>query len=81
MIEYQIILHVYHKEQGGRTIKQVVKCSDRDSAIQKFNYLNELATDKKKVRELQDWANENLPTPGQIVGTDGLFGVSYVKIQ
>jgi hypothetical protein len=80
MIEYQIILHVFLKDQGGRTIKQVVRSSDRETAIQKFKYLTELATDKKRVRELQEWADENLTTPGEIVGTSGLFGVSYIQI-
>jgi len=80
MIEYQIILNVYLPDQGGRTIKQVVSCSDRESAITKFKYLSTLATDKKRQRELNDWAQENLKVPGQIVGTEGLFAVAYIKL-
>jgi hypothetical protein len=79
MIEYQIVLNVYLPQNGGRTIKQVVKYSERESAISAFKYLSELGTNKN-TREMTEWAQENLAQPGQIVGTDGLFCVVRVKI-
>jgi len=79
MTEYQIILNVYLPAQGGTTIKKIVRGSDRDSMITKFKYLGELVMDKRRARELAEWSQDN-NIPGNIIGTEGLFGVSYVKI-
>jgi hypothetical protein len=79
MIEYHIILNVYQAANGGRTIKHVLRCTDRDLAIEKFKYLGELVVDKKRTRDLKEWCEDN-GIIGQIVSTDGLFGVSYIKI-
>ena len=79
MIEYQIILNVYQPANGGTTIKQILHCSDRESAIEKFKYIGELVVDKKRARELQEWREDN-DIKGTIVSTDGLFGVSLIKI-
>jgi len=79
MIEYQIILNVYLPQSGGRTIKRVISGTDRDAMATKFKYLGTLATDKSKARELQGWCLDN-DIQGTIVGTDGLYGVSYIKI-
>jgi len=76
MIKYQIILNVFLRD--GRTIKEIVEIDNRESAISTFKYLSELAN--KNPRELSEWAQENLKHPGNIIGTDGLFGVSYIKI-
>jgi hypothetical protein len=81
LVEYQIILNVYLPQNGGRTIKQVVRASDRSVAIEKFKYLGRMVTEKKNATELRDWCAENLQQPGAIVtGTDGLFAVAYLKI-
>jgi hypothetical protein len=62
-------------------IKQVVRSSDRSTAIEKFKYLGKLVTEKKNSRELREWCAENLQQPGAIItSSDGLFAVSYVKI-
>jgi hypothetical protein len=79
MTEYQIILNVYLPTQGGRTVKKIVRGSDRDNMVTKFKYIGDLVMDKKKARELADWSQDN-DIGGMITGTDGLFGVSYIKI-
>jgi hypothetical protein len=47
--------------------------------VTKFKYIGDLVMDKKKARELADWSQDN-DIGGMITGTDGLFGVSYIKI-
>ena len=79
MLEYQIILITYLPSQGGRNVKKVIRGSDRDQMITKFKYLSSLVTDKKRTHELSDWSKDN-DIEGIIVGTEGLFGVSYIKI-
>ena len=79
-IEYQIVLSVYLPSQGGRMSKQIVRCSDRESAIKKFAYLDKLVNTKTFRNELNDWAQDNLIEPGHITHVDGLFGVAYIKI-
>ena len=79
MVEYQIILNLYLPD--GRTVKKIIYCSDRETGIEKFKYLGELVVDKNKnrYRELSDWKADN-DVKGQIVNTEGLFGVSRIKI-
>ena len=79
MLEYQIILNVYLPQNGGRTIKQVVRYDTREAAVSAFKYLSDLSVNKNS-REMNEWAQEHLSQPGQIVSTDGLFGVAYIKI-
>ncbi|GEM_PF-6440542 len=80
LTEYHIILNIFLPADGGRTVKQVLRSSDRDSAISKFKYIGQLVSDKKNARELQDWCMENLHTPGIISGTDGLYAVTFIRI-
>jgi hypothetical protein len=77
MIEYQIILIVWH--ENGQTTKKVISTSDRENAISKYSYIGQLVGDKKRAGELRDWCDDN-DIKGKIIGTEGLFGVSYVKI-
>jgi hypothetical protein len=81
LIEYQIVVNVYYPFQGGRSLRSVIRSSDRESAIKKYQYLDQLVKDKKKIQELKSWCDENLQTSGGIItSVAGLFGVSYIKI-
>jgi hypothetical protein len=76
MIEYKIILTV--KSSNGEIVKVYVPCYDRETGMEKLKYLSQLAIHNP--RDLQEWANENLEDPGKIVGTDGLFAITSIKI-
>lgn len=80
LVEFQTIVNVYVPTQGGRNIRQVIRSSERDTAISKYEYLKTLIADKKKLGELKAWTEENLNIPGFIVNIEGLYGVSYIKI-
>lgn len=82
MIEYQILLNVYlHTQQGGRTVKQSVRCTDRDAAVKKFQYLDSLIKDGRAQVELKAWTEENLGLRDAIITSlDGLYGVAYIKV-
>jgi hypothetical protein len=80
MIEFQIVLDVYQDTQGGRTVKAYVRSSDRESAIKKYRYLEGLVNNKRAARELFEWSRENLSITGTIVGLDGLYAVTWIKM-
>ena len=80
MLEYQIIVNVYVPAQGGRSVRSVIRSSDRDQTIKKFQYLDQLVKDKRKQRELQEWTSENLNLQGIITSIEGLYGVAYILI-
>jgi hypothetical protein len=81
MIEFQIIVNVFSPEFGGRTTRHVVRSSDREAAIKKFQYLDTLLKTKNRFQENREWTVENLGvTHGQMTSIEGLYGVSYIKI-
>lgn len=80
MIEFQIVLNVYQDAHGGRTVKAYVRASDRETAIKKYQYLEGLVNNKRAQRELMEWSKENLSITGMVVGLDGLYAVTSIKI-
>ena len=78
MIEYKILIKLY-LPNGSSSIYSV-KCSDRESGIKKYKYLQELFN-KKSNSELMMWMRENVHVPGALpTSIEGLYGVSAVKI-
>jgi hypothetical protein len=77
MVEFQLILMVYMRD--GTTTKQMVKASNRESGISKFNYLQDLIT-KKRRDELKQWTDQNLYVDGIVTSIEGLYAVMAVKV-